>query len=487
VAPQRLVVRERIAPQITASLFANYRSSIDAIQELIDNAVDSRIGDSPLRVGVRVTLTTLEIAAAGGGGMGPQDIERRYLRWGDSPKRGRSLLGQYGQGGKAAIGHLGSRFSIEASRPGDAAAWRFTDPDYRDRSRLKTYELETVPKRAPAASGWVRIRIEGVDKRVDDKRLAQRLASVYRPLLEAGQVEIDVNGRALRPAAIPVDEREPFRINAGGARLSGWYGVLAEGARTLDLEPGIRCYRNGRLVTEGEFFGHPTPAKVPGTARLIGEVDVPHVALTMNKSDFDRDSGGWRRVEERMQRLLAPLVKRLQRDEYAPPPAGAVRAAEQARRLLAQVLRYAENAGLFPGQARTAAAAAEPPAPTSDSAPSKRTPGARVPPPGDAKRRGLGNIVVRPLESTIRSQLVNEEGSAVIIINSRHPLFMERRGDLWYQLETALREVVAVGDAASVADYVRRVNDLLLVAMDIRRGKAQRVARSRQLAMFETP
>ena len=118
---------------------------------------------------------------------------------------------------------------------------------------------------------------------------------------------------------------------------------------------------------------------------------------------------------------------------------------------------------------------------------SRQPPEARVPPPGDAKRRGLGNIVVRPLDSAIRSQLVNEEGSTVIIINSRHPLFLERKGDLWYQLESALREVVAVGDSSSVADYERRVNDLLLVAMDIRRGKAQRVAQARQLAMFEAP
>jgi hypothetical protein len=87
------VVRERIAPQITASLFANYRPSIDAIQELVDNAVDSRIAGTVLRIGVRTTLTTVEIAAAGGDGMGPHDIERHYLGWGDSPKRGATCCG----------------------------------------------------------------------------------------------------------------------------------------------------------------------------------------------------------------------------------------------------------------------------------------------------------------------------------------------------------------------------------------------------------
>ena len=38
----RRVVRERIDPRLTASLFANYRSATDAVLELIDNAVDSR-------------------------------------------------------------------------------------------------------------------------------------------------------------------------------------------------------------------------------------------------------------------------------------------------------------------------------------------------------------------------------------------------------------------------------------------------------------
>lgn len=36
------------------------------------------------------------------------------------------------------------------------SAWRFADPDYRDRSKLKTYELKIVSKRVPAghAQGW---------------------------------------------------------------------------------------------------------------------------------------------------------------------------------------------------------------------------------------------------------------------------------------------------------------------------------------------
>jgi hypothetical protein len=86
--------------------------------------------------------------------MGPAELERNYLRWGGSPKRGRKLLGQYGEAGKAAIGHLGNSFTVEASRPGDAGAWRFADSDYRDRSKLKTYELKVVTKRVALELGW---------------------------------------------------------------------------------------------------------------------------------------------------------------------------------------------------------------------------------------------------------------------------------------------------------------------------------------------
>lgn len=149
----RITVRERIDPAITTSLLANYRSSADAVMELVDNAIDSRIKGGQLEVLLQVHASYFLIETRGGEGMGLAELERNYLRWGGSSKRGRKLLGQYGQGGKAAIGHLGTSFTVEASRPGDGNAWRFADSDCRDRSKLKTYELKTVTKRVPADQG----------------------------------------------------------------------------------------------------------------------------------------------------------------------------------------------------------------------------------------------------------------------------------------------------------------------------------------------
>ena len=77
---QRVTVRERIDPAITASLFANYRSSADAVMELVDNAIDSRLKGSPLEVLLQVHPSYFVIETRGGEGMGSVELERNYLR-----------------------------------------------------------------------------------------------------------------------------------------------------------------------------------------------------------------------------------------------------------------------------------------------------------------------------------------------------------------------------------------------------------------------
>src|SRR5207245_11477829 len=100
---QRVTVRERIDPAITASLFANYRSSADAVMELVDNAIDSRLAGTPLEVFIQVHPSHFVIEARGGEGMGPAELARNYLRWGGSRKRGRPQIGLVRRGGIAGL------------------------------------------------------------------------------------------------------------------------------------------------------------------------------------------------------------------------------------------------------------------------------------------------------------------------------------------------------------------------------------------------
>jgi hypothetical protein len=50
-----------------------------------------------------------------------------------------------------------------------------------------------------------------------------------------------------------------------------------------------------------------------------------------------------------MHKLLAPWIRRLQRDVEIPPPSNAIKVAEQVRRLLSQALRLSDRQDLFAG------------------------------------------------------------------------------------------------------------------------------------------
>ena len=495
------VVRERIDPRLTAALFSNYRTPVDAVLELIDNAVDSRLPDRPLDVDLMIRPGSMVLTVVGGQGMGPRELEREYLRWGGSRKRAGESIGRYGQGGKAAIGHLGSRFAIVAARAGESVAYGFADDSYRDRSRLRTYELLERPKPVGEAPGYVRIEIGGVDKRIDERRLRTRLAEVYRPLLLEERVRLRVDRAPIKPAPWTLDERHEVRVRAGGRLIRGWWGLLPDvgpGA-VAQVEPGIRLYHLGRLVGAPEWFGHPGPAQHPALNRLVGEVELPHVPVTMNKSDVERGSPEWGAVETRLHALLAPVVRRLMRDDAMSVDPGALRTAEQVRRILARALRLLESGRLFESDVAAGGAGsgaqltldsygpetggqeaddaadanpADPAEPAPATAPPARTAG-----PGAGNRSGIGELVIRPLDPRTRSAMVVEDGVRRVIINSRYPLYEVRKGDLWYLLETALREVCQTIPEATVPEFERKVNELMLVSVGLAERRRRRTPR----------
>jgi len=170
----------------------------------------------------------------------------------------------------------------------------------------------------------------------------------------------------------------------------------------------------------------------------------------------------------------------LAEDELAPPPASALKTAEQVRRLLSQVLKLAEREEVFPGQAAARAQVASRARSDGQNPTNPETVRAAARPPteSESKRRGFGQVVVRPLDPSIRSQTVIEAEVTTVVINSRHPLFLKRGGDIWYQLETAAREVFKSMEGASVGDYERRVNEVVLLAFQLRARR--REARSRK-------
>jgi len=124
--------------------------------------------------------------------------------------------------------------------------------------------------------------------------------------------------------------------------------------------------------------------------------------------------------------------------------------------------------------------------------PEAADPGADADPPvppaprrsGSGSGRGVGEVVVRALDPRLRSAMVVEDGVRRIVINSRYPLFEVRRGDLWYQLETALREVCVTIPEATAPEFERKVNELMLVSLSLtgRSGRRRSAPATRRQA-----
>lgn len=102
--------------------------------------------------------------------------------------------------------------------------------------------------------------------------------------------------------------------------------------------------------------------------------------------------------------------------------------------------------------------------------------------PGSARRRGAAEVVVRQLDPRLRSALVEEDGVRRVVINSAYPLYEVRRGDLWYQLETALREVCVTIPEATVPEFERKVNELMLVSLALAERGRRGTRKSRPAA-----
>jgi hypothetical protein len=191
-------------------------------------------------------------------------------------------------------------------------------------------------------------------------------------------------------------------------------------------------------------------------------------------------------------------VRRLMRDVEVAPSANALRTADQVRRILARALRLLESGKLFeselgtgggegPGGQLTLDSPARPTATpeadegaaddaTDGSAPAPAPPATRRGGSGAGNRSGVGEVVIRSLDPRLRSAMVVEDGVRRVVINSRYLLYEVRKGDLWYQLETALREVCVTIPEATVPEFERKVNELMLVSLSLAARRKRRPA-----------
>lgn len=478
-------VTEEATLRMAESAMSNYRDANLALMDLVDNGVDNRIMGQLLSIYVRVNRDYITVRNTGGEGL---DLEgfQNYLRWGISTKRGQ--IGQYGVGGKAAMGFLGKSIEITASARGSDVEYYLSDPHWGEKQEVSQREHTAQIRQAENTDGYFNARVTELNsRRIDTKTIRARLGDTYRPLLDSGAVRILVNGQPVLPLEIKYMESdanfkpERKRLGTGfGEPINIKVGILDEGQK---VRPGLRCYYRGRLIEDGEFFGMPTSAQLPQASRLIGEVHLDHLDVTMNKSDFIKDVKwedavlvirqqvleGW---YQKLNQLSIESTFRLESYEKI--------IARDAKRAFEHILSTTQliTRKTLPGSS------------TGRLAP---TPDDSIRPPSTGKTRNVGDIegaTAPRIDATkaptykrwgalhswepvsmgnpfIRSEIITENDREIVKINIDFPLYQAakkagRDALLLYQVETAILEICEREyPQLTPAEFITRVNELM--------------------------
>lgn len=314
-SPQpEFVIEETVSTRAIEALMGNYRTPQEAFQELIDNAVDNRIPDKPLVVRIRAIKNELSVSNQGGSGLDREGLQNFFV-WGFSNKTIGKQIGFRGVGGKSAMGYLGRSMEVVVSAQGSDEQYRVFDPNWESRAEGEWRKYTPEITKATSNEGYFRLKVTNLKREINPNLLSQALANFYRPLLMDGSVKIFVNNKEVEPVQIKMVSDDanlrPEAINTQtrlGDSITVIVGVLEPGQ---SIKPGIRCYYNGRLIEEEQFFGQPTPSQLPQMARLIGEAHMDTIPVTTNKNGFDKGSTRYVNAAKRLNVLLEPWVQKV--------------------------------------------------------------------------------------------------------------------------------------------------------------------------------
>jgi hypothetical protein len=490
--PDPVALVERIERKVLRPLKSNFRNMAEAMFELVDNPVDQFDGFHGgqrlhISIEVRRDKDLIVVENVGGRGMGPRDLQD-WLDWGRTATG--EGISEYGQGGKAAMMYLGNAWVMRTKRYDDPWLWEVRDDNWSDDTvPVKTLTARPLYRDSQHASvGYCRIEIRQLLPRKhlgpeQMARLRNLLGNTYRKLLEDAIITITVNDQPVAPLKLPLYEARRVREigfkAAAGWSARGWVGRLKRDARSrtpVSIKGGIRLTRGGRLICDGEYFGHPGPAYKASLNTLIGEIDLPrHVPVLPNKTDFDRDSPQWDEVQKRMHEILMADIEELLRQ---PDEQKVTKQEKQKVRAVRELMMKAIRLLAEQGEANPFSVEGEGRKPArrggseeergerahTTHRPRKASEPATAAPPGAVGRlRRLGRMpdwLPDVLDREIRSSWRENGSQRLLIINKRFPLCEVRGMDELYIAETAALEL-AKADDKSVSEYADDVNRLM--------------------------
>lgn len=277
-------------------------SVADAVAELVDNALDARVGGT-VQVDVSYNLREGWLRVDDDGrGMSRRELSQALVL--ALSAKGGADIGRFGLGLKTACTSLGDRFVITTAPVDGAVGWA---AEYDEEQFLMSGEWKMPVRRRK------KHRPHGTTVSVESSRLysglqqslERNLGWTFRHFLVDGVLKLTVNGIEVEPGEHAIDPESfmPFSGEVAGRSVRGWAGLLYKSSQRGWY--GFALIRHRRIVRRHEKLGFQAH---PSTARVVGEIHLDDFDTNNLKTDFIRETAMWRELEEWVSRTIEPVL-----------------------------------------------------------------------------------------------------------------------------------------------------------------------------------
>ena len=498
-------IEESIGLAILA--LANNYPNTDALMEIIDNPFDYRRGRKRILDKKTNARGHISVFDTGGEGMDAEGL-KDWIQWGTGHIHTADHIGQYHVGGKLASVYLGESLEIICRRAGSSNIYRFYDPKWGSRTTASVLPVEQLDGASAAwkdsclselllGDGFTLVKLDGLaNHRYERALLLERLASTYRELISTG---VCIITETVEPLVIPESATHPNKaVVIPKTKLAS--DVFAKGriwimdrdripnGRGVSIKAGIRTLFNGRLITQGEEFGHNLGGK-GSLQRLMGEIHIDGFKPTADKSKWLTSDPNWEVLSTFMRGKMQPLVAFLNKFSESTTVSRAQRKRTEAvRRELADAFKRLERGAGNPlGQLgeTTNPGGRKPPGPQNGTLPKNPKGGEQRevrnrtdPPPNSVgillRKMGgdIPKIDYEPLGQGERS-LWGEQGVRMVV-NTDYPLYDENSDK--YLVETICLHLLKEDESfrnAAVAETLAQVDRIVWAWEEVVYGNGQ--------------
>ena len=270
-----------------------YRTE-QAIAELLDNSIDARILDKEETIDVHLDFKEKWIWVLDNGqGMDKDDLTNAMTLAKGTKTEGE--LGQFGIGMKSACSALGKKFTIVTSKINSDKEYRadYDEETWLTNEKQNWTNFNITEKILSEKKNWHGTRVIINDLNVplypnQVSNFKENFGIRYFPYLETNQISIRINTVYCKPEKPDIVEGSQTPIDIAlsfGNTITGYVALLKK--RSIKGHYGINLFKNGRLIKAYEKFGF---AIHPENAKIIGELNLNHVPVNFNKSEFIEES-----------------------------------------------------------------------------------------------------------------------------------------------------------------------------------------------------